>query len=80
MRRLGPSRLPGDPRSGDEDFGALGGFVDDVFFWIRNRERGRELEADRLAGATRRPAAVRSRRSRLSAWLRSVGRGPRGRT
>jgi len=72
MRRLGPSRLPGDPRSGDEAFGALGGFVDDAFFWIRNRERGRELEADRLAGATRRPAAARGRRTRLMAWLRAV--------
>jgi hypothetical protein len=48
MTRGGPGRLPGDPRSGDRDFGAAGGFVDDVFFWIRDRERSAELEDDRL--------------------------------
>ena len=48
MTRRGPGRLPGDPGSGDRDFGAAGGFVDDVFFWIRDRERSAELEDDRL--------------------------------
>jgi len=48
VSRRGPGRLPGDPRSGDRDFGAAGGFVDDAFYWIRNRERSAELEDDRL--------------------------------
>lgn len=54
MSRSGPGRLPGDPRPGDRDFGAAGGFVDDVFFWVRNRERSGELEADRLGRLGRR--------------------------
>lgn len=48
MTRPKAGRLPGDPRPGERDFGAAGGFVDDVFFWVRNRERSGELEADRL--------------------------------
>jgi hypothetical protein len=48
VTRHAPGRLPGDPRPGDRGFGAAGGFVDDVFFWVRNRERSGELEADRL--------------------------------
>ena len=48
MTRPGPSRLPGDPRSGDREFGALGGLVDDVFFWEADIERSRELEMRRF--------------------------------
>jgi hypothetical protein len=77
VSRRGPGRLPGDPRPGDRGFGALGGFVDDTFFWIRNRERSGELEQDRL-GRLGRPA--RSARSsfglgrRLRATLRRLVR------
>lgn len=83
MTRRGPSRLPGDPRPGDRDFGPLGGLVDDAFFWIRNRERAGELEDDRLGrlgrGADRRPGTqapadrVRSIFRRLTGGR---GRGP----
>ena len=48
MTRRGPGRLPGDPRPGDRGFGAAGGFVDDVFFWVRDRARSAEVEQDRL--------------------------------
>lgn len=59
MTRPGPSRLPGDPRSGDREFGALGGLVDDVFFWEADIERSRELEMRRFeAAARRRPDRV----------------------
>jgi hypothetical protein len=54
MTRRGPGRLPGDPRSGDRDFGALGGFVDDVSYWEADLERSAELEMRRLATAARR--------------------------
>jgi hypothetical protein len=53
MTRRGPGRLPGDPRPGDRGFGAAGGFVDDVFFWVRDRARSAELEQDRLGRAGR---------------------------
>jgi len=79
----GPGRLPGDPRSGDRDFGAAGGFVDDVFFWIRNRERSAELEDDRLGrlgrgiDRRRRPVPPVGRlRSILRRLAGGRGRGP----
>ena len=82
MNRRGPGRLPGDPRSGDRDFGAAGGFVDDVFFWIRNRERTAELEDDRLGrlghGNDRRRRAVPAMDRVRSILRRLAGRRGRG--
>jgi len=82
VSRQRPGRLPGDPRAGDRDFGAAGGFVDDVFFWIRNRERSAELEDDRLGrlghpvvGSRRPGAAVGRIRTILRRLTNRVHRG-----
>ena len=72
MTRRGTSRLPGELPADDEEYGALGGFVDDVTFWIRDRERSHEIDADRMASASRRSSAARGRRSRLAVWLGSI--------
>jgi len=72
VTRRGPGRLPGDPRPGDRGFGAAGGFVDDVFFWVRDRARSAEVEQDRLGRASRagRPSGPLSRMARLLGALR----------
>jgi hypothetical protein len=73
MTRRGTSRLPGELPAGDEQYGALGGFVDDVTFWIRDRERSHEIEAahmERLARAGSRPRRL----SRIEGILARVRR------
>jgi len=72
VTRPSPGRLPGDPRAGDRGFGAVGGFVDDVVFWVRDRARSEELEHDRLArvGRAARSSRPPSRLGRLLSALR----------
>ena len=67
--RIGrPPRLPGDPPAGDQRFGALGGLVDDIHSWERNRAREQEAVARRrLSAPDALRAAGRSRWARLRA-------------
>ncbi|TAL12660.1 MAG: hypothetical protein EPO00_01590 [Chloroflexota bacterium] len=43
-------RWPGDPSRGDTTFGPLVGLPDEVFFFVKDRQRRRDAEAHRLAG------------------------------
>ena len=42
-------RWPGDPSRGDTTFGPLVGLPDEVFFFVKDRQRRRDAEAHRLA-------------------------------
>ena len=75
-----PTRLPGDPPVGDERFGALGGLVDDIYFWERNRAREQDAvarrrlsapDALRAPGHARPTARLRALRDRITTlgWL-----------
>jgi hypothetical protein len=60
-----PERLPGEPRSGDRDYGPLGGLADDVHFFVKERQRNE----DNLARSVGRGPRGRGLLARVRAFL-----------
>lgn len=68
-------RWPGDPSGGDATFGPLVGLPDEVYFFVKDRQRRRDADANRLAEATSRirPDGIRAGYIGLAGRMRRLG-------